>query len=98
MTIAILICLMLIILLLIGVTVMGLLMWQKLSTYLTWNTRYQTADYEKTIATPKMPKPFHKPTKTVERGRSIKPVDDLVDLGDLDIDTAMNAIEEAGNG
>jgi hypothetical protein len=73
----------------------GALMWRKVNLYLVWNTRNESLDYEKAVTTPRFKRP-EKAIKTDQRGRSIKPVDDLVDLGDLDFETAAKAIEEAG--
>lgn len=75
----------------------GFLLWGKVNLYLTWNTRYDSAEYEQAITTPKRRETPVKASKTEQRGRSIKPVDDdLVDLADLDFDTAITAIEQAG--
>jgi len=70
--------------------------WQKISIFLTWNTRYDGADYERAVTSAKPGKPFANPIKTEQQGRSIKPVDDLVDLADLDFETGAAAVEEAG--
>lgn len=72
------------------------LAWRRISIYLTWNTRYQTADYEQAVVGAKPRKPAEKASKTEQRGRAIVPVDDLVDLADLDFETAYKAIDEAG--
>lgn len=76
-------------------TALGLL-WRKIDVYLTWNTRYDSVDYQESVTTPKIHRPAAKASKTEQRGRSIKPVDDLVDLGDLPFEDAITAIEKAG--
>jgi hypothetical protein len=83
-------------LLLVGICVGAYLAWQKVSVFLTWNTRYEGVEYEQAITTPKIKRPSAKPSKTEQRGRSITPVEDLVDLADLDFDTASKAIESLG--
>lgn len=76
--------------------VIGLsLAWKKINIYLTWNTRYETVEYEQAITAPKFKRSAAPPSVTEQRGRSIKPVDDLVDLGDMDFETAVTAIEQA---
>ncbi len=77
--------------------VLAFLAWRKISIYLTYNTRYESAEYEKAITATGVRKPAAPASKTQQRGRSIKPVDDLVDFADLDFETAAKAIEEAGN-
>lgn len=72
------------------------LIWRKIDVYLTWNTRYDAQAYEQAVTTPKIKRPTMPASKTEQRGRSIKPVDDLVDFGDLDFETAATAIESAG--
>lgn len=86
----------LIFLLLVGFGVAGYLAWQKMSLYLTWNTRNESLEYEREITTPKLRKVARPASKTEQRGRAIKQVDDLVDLKDLDFDTAVEAIESMG--
>lgn len=75
---------------------LAFLAWQKVSLFLTWNTRYEQADYERTITIPKLKRPTKEVSRSEQRGRSIKPVDDLVDLVELPFDTIVKAIEEAG--
>lgn len=77
-------------------TVALAMLWRKIDVYLTWNTRYDSVDYEKEITTPKVKKHAVAASKTEQRGRTIKPVDELVDLSDLDFDTAVQAIESVG--
>lgn len=72
----------------------GALMWKKVNYYLIWNTRNESLEYEKAIQTPKIRRPAGKPSKTEQKGRTVKPVDDLVDLQDLDFETAVKAIED----
>lgn len=72
------------------------MLWRKIDVYLTWNTRYNSVDYEQTITAPKSKKAPAKASKTEQRGRTIKPVDDLVELSDLDFETAVQAIESVG--
>lgn len=72
------------------------LAWQKISLFLTWNTRHDSLEYEQAITRPKLKKTPKEPSRTVSRGRSISPVDDLVELSDLDFETAISAIEQAG--
>lgn len=81
---------------LLGLAVGGFLAWQKISIFLTWNTRYQEADYETALAAPKMRKPAGKASKTQQRGRAITPTDNLVDLADLSFEDAVAAVERAG--
>lgn len=70
--------------------------WQQISTFLTWNNRYTGAEYEQAMTKPKVNRSATKPSTTVQQGRAIKPVDDLVDLADLDFETAANAVETMG--
>lgn len=82
--------------LLLVVLMVGLfLAWQKVSVFLTWNTRYETSEYERAVKTPKTVRPAVPPSITKRKGRSIVPADDLVDLADLDFETGIKAIEEA---
>lgn len=73
-------------------------LWRKIDVYLTWNTRYDAVDYERVVTAQKLKKTPASASRTEQRGRNIKPVDDLVDLGDLDFDTAVQAIESVGEG
>lgn len=68
----------------------------KINTYLTWNTRYEQGDYERTVTTPKLKLPTREATKSKQKGRSVTPVEDLVELTDLDFNTVVKAIEEIG--
>lgn len=77
---------------------LGFLAWQRVSVFLTWNTRYQEADYEQTITRPKNLHPTLPAKKTVQKGRAITPVADLVDLGDVDFETAFEAVSAVGEG
>jgi hypothetical protein len=83
---------------LVGLMVGGFLAWQKISIYLTWNISYEGREYEAAITAPKLRKPPAKASKTEQKGRTIQPVDDLVDLADLNFDNkdAISAIEEMG--
>lgn len=83
-------------LLLIIFGVLGFLAWQKISIFLTWNTSYQTADYERAVATPKRRETSRPASLNESKGRSIKAVDDLVDITDLDFETGYKALEELG--
>lgn len=90
--------LMLIFLLLVTIMVGAFLAWQKVSIFLTWNTRYESQAYEQAITTPKkIPKPVTA-IKTENKGRVVKEVDDLVDITDLPFEVAFKAIEEASDG
>lgn len=71
------------------------LAWQKIAIFLTWNTQYNSAEYQTAITTPKIKRVPVPPSQTEQRGRAIKPVDDLVDLADMDFETAVSAIEQA---
>lgn len=93
---AIFLLLLLIFLLLVAAFVFAYLGWMQVSTYLTWNTRYESSQYEQAITTTKSKHPESKPSVTEQRGRSVKAVDDLVDLGDLDFETAISAVEALG--
>jgi hypothetical protein len=66
----------------------------KITAYLTWNTRYNSAAYEREIATQKSKKPSLKANKEEVKGRNVKTSDDLVDLSDLDWETGYKAITE----
>lgn len=70
--------------------------WQKVSIFLTWNTRYTSNEYEKAITTPKITKPYLPAQKTEKRGRAITQVDELVDINDMDFEEAYKAVAEAG--
>lgn len=73
------------------------LLWRKIDVYLTWNTKYDSVDYQQAVTTPKFKRSTAPASKTEQKGRSIKPISDLVDLSDLDFDTAANAIEALGD-
>jgi hypothetical protein len=79
-----------------GACVWAALQWHKIDAYLTWNTRYESLDYEREITTPKLKKPKAEPSITTKNGKTIVPTDDLVDLSDLDFETAVKAVEELG--
>lgn len=70
--------------------------WQKVSIFLTWNTRYTGADYEQAVTTPKIKRSAEPPTRTKQQGRAIKPIDDLVDLSDLPFEDAYEAVAKEG--
>lgn len=94
----VIIFLILIFLLLVFFGMGAFLAWQKVSVFLTWNTRYESVEYEQAVTSPKRHRPSAPPSKTEQQGRKIMPVDDLVDLADLDIDTAVKMAEEVSNG
>lgn len=96
MSVVIAIFLVLIFLLLLGYGFLAFLAWQKIEIFLTWNTRYDATNYETAITRPKRTKPATAPSITEQKGRQIKPVDDLIDLEDLDIETAMSVVERVG--
>lgn len=75
-----------------------LLIWQKVNLYLTWNTRNDSLEYEQAITKPKFRKPPAPASKTENRGREIKSVDDLVDISDLDFDTGLKMVEDIADG
>lgn len=93
---AIVVLLSVIVFLLIASGICAYMMWQKVKTYLTWNTRYQTTEYEQAITTKKRHLPSLKAKKTEVRGREIKEMPELVDLADLDFETGYAALEELG--
>lgn len=72
------------------------LLWRKIDVYLTWNTRYDTVDYEKTITKPKIIRKSEKASQTEQKGKVIKPISELIDLEDMEINEAMKVVEEAG--
>jgi hypothetical protein len=86
----------LIFLLLVGFAVAAYFAWQKISIFLTWNTRYTSEEYQTAITTPKMTKPSMKASKTTRNGRELKQQEELVDLADLEFETGYKAIEELG--
>lgn len=88
----------LIFLLLVGFGVAGFLAWRKVSVFLTWNTRYQTAAYEQAVTTPKVRKQTLPPQKLTKHGRELKHQDDLVDISELDWETGYKALEDIANG
>lgn len=88
----------LVFLLLAGISVAMYLMWQKVSTYISWNTNYQTAEYQQSVTTPKKATLFSKPQKVEQKGRDLKNTDDLVDLADLDWEKGYKALEDIANG
>ena len=49
--------------------VLSLLAWQKISVFLTWNTRYTSQEYEQAITQSKISKPSLASTKTEKKGR-----------------------------
>jgi hypothetical protein len=71
-------------------------MWKKIDTYLTWNTRYDSVDYEQAVTTPKIKRPAAPASKTEQRGRSITPVPDLVDIEDMPFEQAYEALSKVG--
>lgn len=73
------------------------LAWQKISTFLTWNTRYTGAEYEAAVSRVKTHKPAGPPSITERKGRSIVPADELVDITDLPFDQASKAVEDLAN-
>jgi hypothetical protein len=76
----------------------GVVLWSKVNIYLTYNTRYDSAQYEEAVTTRKMKLPNVPASKTETKGRAIVKSDELVDLDDLDFETAVQAIESIGNG
>lgn len=70
--------------------------WRKISVYLTWNTRYQTNEYEQAVSRKKTVKPVLEPKKTEVQGRMIQEVPDLVDITELDFETGYKAVEQLG--
>lgn len=86
----------LIFLLLVGFGVAGYLAWKKIEVFLTWNTRFDSKEYEQAITTPKITKPYLPAQKTERRGRQIKQVDELVDIADVEFETAYKAVAEVG--
>lgn len=88
--------LILIVLLLIVSMFLVYIAWQKISIFLTYNTRYETVEYERAITSPKVKKHSGKPIKTEQHGRAITQADDLVDIDQIDFDVAAKAIEEIG--
>ncbi len=81
---------------LLGFGFLGFLAWQKISVFLTWNTRYTSHEYEQAIKQPKNIKPTLDAIKTEKKGREVTPVPDLVDIADLDFETAFKAVAEVG--
>lgn len=91
----------LVFLLLVGMSVAMYLMWQKVSTYLAWNTNYQTAEYQKSVTHPKKEKLFSPAKSVKQKGRNLENTDDLVDLvdlADLDWEKGYKALEDIANG
>lgn len=74
------------------------LAWRKVSTFLTWNTRYQSAEYERAVTGMKARKPALPAQKLAQRGRSLTPADELVDLADMDWEQGYKALEDIANG
>jgi hypothetical protein len=91
----------LIFLLLVTGAVAGVLAWQKISLFLTYNTRYQASEYEQAVmatgktARPKLPSLPAKKTLD-ERGRMPKNVDEMVDLQDLGVERGYDEIAKLG--
>lgn len=83
----------LIVLIVTYVAVLFTFAWLKVKVFLTWNTRYEQAEYEQTITKPKIKRPHLTASKTEQHGRVIKPVDNLVNLEDMPPEDAMKAIE-----
>lgn len=75
---------------------LGFLAWQKISVFLTYNTRYSTNEYEQSMTRPKHLKPSLPPVRTVKDGRQITQVPDLIDLQDVEFETAFKAVEDIG--
>lgn len=79
--------------------VLGFLAWQKISVFLTWNTRYQTAAYERAVTTPKAHKSPLPAQKLTKNGRALTKADDLIDLADLaDWEQGYKALEDIAHG
>lgn len=75
---------------------LGFLAWQKVSTFLTWNTRYSGVEYEQAVRDMKTRKPSVPASRNAVKGRAVKPVEDLVDLGDMPFEQGFEAIAEIG--
>lgn len=81
---------------LLAMAVGAYLAWNKISVYLTYNTRYSGAEYELAVTNRKTPKPNGQPSIAEQRGRQVKPVEELVDMADLDPLVGMEAVERLG--
>lgn len=81
---------------LIYIAILFRILWPDIRTYLIWNTRYQGVEYEGAVTRRKSTKPPGVASKTESKGRSIKPVDDLVDITELDFETGYKALEALG--
>lgn len=66
--------------------------------YLTWNTRYNSVDYENAVKSVKNRKPTGEPSVTKQRGKSIKQTEQLVRFEDMDFETGYEAIKEIADG
>lgn len=70
--------------------------WQRVSVFLTWNTKYDTVDYQNAITTPKITHPYMPPSKTEQKGRHVQQVPDLIDITEVPFEEGFAAIVEAG--
>lgn len=75
---------------------LAFLAWQKIAVFLTWNTRYASSEYEQAVQSMKTRKPPLPASKTVVKGRTITPVEELVDLGDMPFEQGYDAIAAIG--
>lgn len=87
--------LLLIFILLTGLTVFVYIAWQKVSIYLTYNTRYQSAEYELSATTPRK-KASVAPSITQKKGRVVQNVDELIDIQDMEFEEGYRAVTEIG--
>lgn len=72
------------------------LAWQKVSIFLTYNTKYDTVEYQQAITTPKIAKPYVPVSKTEQQGRHVQAVPDLIDITEVPFEDGYKAIVEAG--
>lgn len=93
---AIIVLLTLIFVFLLVLSAAGFLAWQKLSIFLTYNTMYDSAEYQKAVTTPKITHPYIPPSKTEQKGRHVTNVPDLVDITEVPFEDGYAAIVAAG--
>lgn len=94
----------LIFLLMVAMCVGAYLAWQKISIYLTWNTRYTNNEYEKAVMDAGKSN-HHKdlgpplPARKVEsKGRSVVDAEEMIDFADMDMEEGYKVLENLGEG
>ena len=78
------------------VATFSILLYNRISHLLIINGAYQSEEYRNAVAVQKMKKPPMKPVTQVKRGREVVNQDEFRELSELDWETGIKAVEEAG--